>query len=349
MIKTVYQYRIKDSTSRKHLKKIAGVVNFVWNYCNEANKDSWDKFGKPLSGYDLQKLTKGCSKDLNIPSQVIQLVCQEYALRCKQYKKRQLKWRTGKRNLGWIPYNYQSIKVEEDICYFNGKAFRFWKSREIDGKIKCGYITEDSRGRWYLNLTLEKEVEKRLPTGKAVGIDLGLKTIATLSTGESLSRPNYTREYAEKLAIAQRARKKKQVTAIHSKIKNKRKDWNKKAAKQLCDQFDTIVVGNVNSSFLAKTNMAKSVYDASWYAFKSTLGTTAIKRGVDVRIVNESGSTITCSVCGSKSGPSGLSGLSVREWKCNSCGTAHARDVNAAINILNSVQGIGPYSGIPTV
>jgi len=349
MMKVVYQYRVKDSSLRGHLKKMAGAVNFVWNYCNEANRDSWDKFGKPLSGYDLQKLTKGCGKDLGLPSQVVQMVCQEYAARRKQHSKRQLKWRTGKRNLGWIPYNYQSLKIEDDTCTFNGKEMKFWKSREIDGKIKCGSITEDSRGRWYLNLTIEKEVEQRVPTGKAVGIDLGLKTIATLSTGEELTRPNYTKEYEEKLAMAQRANKKKRVTAIHAKIKNKRKDWNRKTSKQLCDRFDTIVVGDVSSSFLSKTNMAKSMYDASWYAFKSTLGTTAIKRGVDVRIVNESGSTVTCSVCGSKSGPSGLSGLSVREWKCSSCGTAHARDVNAATNILNSVQGIAPYSGILTL
>lgn len=339
----VYKYRIKDSSCKNYLQRMAGAVNFVWNYCNEATIDSWAKFGKPLSGYDLQTLTKGCAKELGLPSQVVQRVCQEYATRRKQYKKQRLNWRTAKRHLGWIPWNYQSVKIADDTFRINGRTLRFWRSREIDGKIGSGSITQDSKGNWYINILVKKETEKRIATGKEVGIDLGLKTIATTSDGYHLDRPNYTKEFEKQLAMAQRAKKKKRVTAIHQKIRNKRKDWNFKRAKELCDKYDKIVVGDVSSSKLVKTNMAKSVYDASWFGLKSALVSTAKKRGVDFQIVKESYSTVTCSDCGERSGPSGLSALNVREWTCSCCGSLHDRDVNAAKNILsNSVSDVTP-------
>jgi len=82
-------------------------------------------------------------------------------------------------------------------------------------------------------------------------------------------------------------------------------------------------------------NMAKSVYDSGWYQIKSLLKYKAIRFGVTYQEGNEMFSTITCSVCGSRSGPSGLSDLGVRNWICSSCGTQHDRDINAAKNILN--------------
>ena len=97
-----------------------------------------------------------------------------------------------------------------------------------------------------------------MKTGKACGIDLGLKTIATLSNGKELSRENLTKKYEEKLAIAQRAGKKKQpgrraAATIHAKIKNRRKDWNHKKTTELVRDYDYIAVGNVSSSKLKKT------------------------------------------------------------------------------------------------
>ena len=191
-----------------------------------------------------------------------------------------------------------------------------------------------------MNLTISEADKGRVKTGKEVGIDLGLKTLATLSDGQELSRENLTKAYEQKLAIAQRARKKKQVSTIHAKIKNRRKDWNHKKTTELVAHYDRIVVGNVSSSKLKKTRMAKSVSDAGWSQFKTMLAYKAIGLGVEYKEVNESFSTVTCSQCGERTGPKGLSCLGVREWMCSSCHTSHHRDVNAAMNILRSAQGI---------
>lgn len=326
-----YKFRLK-SKSTGHLNKMAVAVNFVWNFANQTSIEYLDKKYKWLSGYDLSKLIAGCSKDLPIQHQTIESVVQEYALRRKQFKKRKLSWRSAKRSLGWVPFK-RPVKVNGDEFKFNNQTFRFWKSREIEGKIKCGSFTQDSKGNWHVCFTCETEKKPSIKSGGSVGIDLGLKTIATLSKGDKITRENITTKYAEKLAMAQRARKKKQIKNIHAKIKNVRKDWNHKETTKLINRFDHIVVGNVSPSKLKKTRMAKSVSDAGWADFKSMLAYKAVALGVGYKEVKENFSTVTCSFCFERTGPRGLSALGVREWTCK-CGAHHDRDVNAAMNIL---------------
>ena len=337
---TTLQYRIKDSTSAKHLNKMAGSVSYVWNYCNEVNQERWKKFRKTYSGFDLNKKTAGVAKELGLHSQTVQAIGAEFATRCKQFKKVKLNWRSPKRSLGWIPFKASGVKVVNDTIRYQGCSYRLWLSCPIEGVVRTGSFAQDSRGRWYVNLTIQEADWGRQKTGKACGVDLGLKTIATLSDGTELNRKNLTKEYEEKLAIAQRARKKKQVATIHAKIKNCRKDWNHKKTTELVGNYDYIAVGNVSSSKLKKTRMAKSVSDAGWSQFKTMLKYKANALGVEVEEVNESFSTVTCSQCGERTGPKGLSRLGVREWMCSSCHTSHHRDVNAAMNILFSAQGI---------
>lgn len=310
---------------------MASAVNFVWNYCNETAIQYLDKKGKWLSAYDMGYLTSGCSKQLNLNSSTIKLVGESFIRNRFIHKKRRLSWRSKKRSLGWIPFKYMSVKG--DTFKYNKIKFRFWKSRDIEGDINCGFITQDTQGKWYVSFVCD--VPKKIPvkSNREIGIDLGLKTIATLSNGEKLHRENITLKYADRLAVAQRARKKKRVKSIHAKIKNSRKDWNHKETTKLVNEYGTIIIGNVSSSKLKKTRMAKSVSDAGWYNFKTMLAYKANTLGIDYKEINEKFSTVTCSVCFQRTGPSGLSALGVREWTCK-CGASHDRDVNAATNIL---------------
>lgn len=332
-----YKFRIKDGGNRRTtLRRWAEAVNFVWNYCNEASFQQLRKHSKWLSTSELKSLTAGASRDLGINSQVVQGVCEEHWLRRFNAKRARLSWRKSRgarRSLGWVPLTNQNIKVDGDRIRHNGKTFRFWKSREIPQNIRSASFNEDARGRWYVNLVCLVDVEE----GRGdldVGVDLGVKTVATLSDGRKMDRESVTRRYAEKLAMAQRAGKKARVKAIHAKIANVRKDWNHKAANAILAGARLVAVGNVGAAKLVKTRMAKSLLDASWHQLKSMLAYKAKGLGIDFREVNESWTSVTCSCCGERSGPSGLSGLSVRGWTCSSCGTEHDRDVNAARNIL---------------
>jgi IS605 OrfB family transposase len=107
-----------------------------------------------------------------------------------------------------------------------------------------------------------------------------------------------------------------------------------------------IAVGNVSSSKLAKTKMAKSVLDAGWSMFRTMLSYKCANAGALFEEVNESYSTQTCSCCGSISGPKGLNGLGIREWTCMVCETHHERDVNSACVILARGHA-GLVEGIP--
>ncbi|KWO43135.1 transposase [Burkholderia sp. MSMB1459WGS] len=131
--------------------------------------------------------------------------------------------------------------------------------------------------------------------------------------------------------------------------------WNfcndtQKLALDLVRRFDYIAVGNVSAKKLAKTRMAKSVYDASWSSFRNKLRYKAIAHGVTFEEVDESGSTQSCSSCGSKDSttrPKGIAGLRIREWVCGGCGVLHDRDTNAALNILRcgrASPGVGILS-----
>ncbi len=95
--------------------------------------------------------------------------------------------------------------------------------------------------------------------------------MATCSNGVQLNAKQPYRMLEKKLGIAQRARKKNRVRAIHAKIKNQPKDALHKFTTRLVNQSGAIFIGNVSSRKLAKTNMAKSVFDAGWYMLKTQL------------------------------------------------------------------------------
>jgi IS605 OrfB family transposase len=124
-----------------------------------------------------------------------------------------------------------------------------------------------------------------------------------------------------------------------------RADFQHKAALDLVRRFDLIRVGNVSAAKLARTKMAKSVYDASWSSFRDKLRYKAIAHGAQFEEVNEAFSSVTCSACHARSGPSGLKGLRIRAWRCGGCGSVHDRDINAALNILRCGRA-SPVVGI---
>jgi len=168
-----------------------------------------------------------------------------------------------------------------------------------------------------------------------VGIDLGLKEAAVASTGERIEGRFY-RKLECQLGIAQRAHKKQRVRAIHAKIANQRKDLLHKFSSALVKHNAAIFVGDVASSKLVKTKMAKSTLDAGWSMLKTMLEYKSHQAGIVFEVVSESYSTQTCSCCGTipASSPKGRAGLRIREWTCSDCGAVHDRDVNAAKNIL---------------
>jgi len=334
-----YRYRIKDTTAGRHLERQAREVNRVWNYCGEIHEAA-RRHNKPWpSGFDLIKLSSGSSKLLGLHSDTVQAVCKQFALSRDAHRKRP-RWR-GRKSLSWIPFQAaRAIRVNRDSVMFLGRRYRLWLSRPIEGDIRCGSFAQDARGRWYLNLQVEVAEDREHGTGE-VGVDVGLKSLAALSTGEKIEPPRFYRKYERALATAQRAGRKPRVRAIHAKITNCRRHFLHGLSTRLVRENRRICIGNVNSGGLARTSVAKSVLDAGWSQLRSQLHYKAMRHGAEYIEVDERLTTQVCSACGACGGPKGREDLVVREWVCDGCGARHDRDINAAINILVSGRNVG--------
>jgi len=346
----VYRYRVKSLNGL--LNKQSRAVNYVWNFCNDTQKHALQWRKKWPSGFDLNVLTTGSSKELGLHSGTINAVWEQYAKSREQLKRPYLRYRSNK-SLGWVPIKGRELKREGTAFRFAGNTFRIFHSRALpDGKIKDGTnFSRDARGNWFLNIVVEIAEAPRRELIKGLGIDLGLKELAAFSTGEVISNLNHYKKLEPSLAIAQRANKKRLVTKIHAKIANRRSDQLHKISNRITRQFDYIAVGNIKPSGLAKTKMAKSVLDASWSTFRNQLAYKAIKHGAWYEEVNESFTSQVCSNCGAlpDSRPKGIADLGIRQWICCECGISHDRDVNAALNILARHGHVSPAEGISLI
>lgn len=333
-IKTL-KVRIKDKHAVR-LRAMARDVNFIWNYCNDLSNRFIREKSAFLSGYDFHKYLAGSTPYFSISSDSIGLIAGEYAIKRKQAKKRILRWRKShgsRKSLGWIPLRSTGIRWNGSIRYY-GMDFDVWDSYGLsEYKFKAGSFNEDARGRWYFNVAVEVITKQSRGIG-SIGVDLGLKATATDSNGDTVPGREF-RALEDRLATAQRANKKNRAGAIHAKIKNRRADALHKYSRKLVNENAAIFVGDVSSTKLVKTKMAKSVLDAGWCSLKTMLEYKCDHAGVFFRVVNEAYSTQTCSRCGTipDSSPKGRAGLGIRRWTCSDCGAEHDRDVNASRNI----------------
>jgi IS605 OrfB family transposase len=335
------------------LSAAAIEVNRVWNWANETSAKAARPFagkGKWLSGFDLDKLSTGASNEFeHIGSDTVQRINREHAAKRLQFKKSKLRWRVSRgarKSLGWIPFKAPNLKRKGNVLRFAGKSFRVFESDKLeDMEWKQGSFAQDAVGDWWLCLTIEYQVEQSVAPRESVGIDLGLTTIATTSDGDTLEAGRWTRDIADKLAMAQRRGHKKQAKRLQRKCARRRKDALHKFSRKIVDQYQHIVVGDVSSTKLVKTKMAKSVLDSGWGMLKNFLDYKSQQAARSFSVVNEKYTSVTCSSCGSRSGPSGVNGLIVRSWICSECGDSHDRDVNAARNILTAARRSPSVSG----
>lgn len=249
----------------------------------------------------------------------------------------------GKDRYDSFTYPQDGFKVEGDKLHLSKiGSCRMRLSRPIEGKIKTCTIKRECDG-WYVIFTVENDPLPPLPaTGEFVGIDMGLESFATLSTGEQVENPRFLRQSEDALAKAQRKlstkkrgsskrrKQKKIVSQIHRKIQNQRKDHAHKLSNDLIERFDIIAVENLNVKGLQRSNLAKSISDASWSTFTGILSYKAEEAGRKIVFVDPKYTSQDCSRCGHRE----TKELSVRIHDCSRCGLVLHLDHNAAINIL---------------
>lgn len=227
--------------------------------------------------------------------------------------------------------------------------------REIKGKVKSATISRSGSGKYFISLLCETEIEELPKTNSAVGIDLGIKDMAILSTGEKIENLKFRKQLEEKLKREQRKLSRRalltkkenrklresknyqkqriKVAKIHEKIMNKRTDFLNKLSRYIIKNHDIICIEDLNTKGLLRNHkIAKYIADVSWASFVNKLEYKAKWYGKElIKIDRLYPSSQICSVCGYRDGKKTLD---IREWTCPLCHTHHDRDINASKNIL---------------
>ncbi len=222
--------------------------------------------------------------------------------------------------------------------------------RPIEGTIKTLSLKRESSGKWFAVFTVEQEAKPFVSNNKAqIGIDLGLKTFATLSNGTKIDNPRHLAKWEKMLAKRQRniSRKKKgsrsrflakrKVSKVYEKIQNSRDDFLHKTSIQLVNSYSLIGIERLQSQEMAEQAYGKQINDAGWNRFANMLTYKAENAGCQVVFVDAKDTTKTCHVCGNKKDMP----LYERTYVCDNCGSVTDRDINAAVNILHKATTVG--------
>ena len=225
-------------------------------------------------------------------------------------------------------------------------------SRVGDARVLRMTVSQRA-GRWYAALTVERDDKPvaKPQRGGAVGVDLGVKTLATLSDGTVINNPRCLAASERRLKRAQKALSRKtvgskrrakaraKVARIHAHVANQRIDAIHKATTWLTGTYSDICIEDLNAAGMAKNHhLAKAVSDASFGEFRRQLDYKTARTSATLHVVDRwFASSKTCSKCGRVKAK--LS-LSERVYRCDGCGLVMDRDLNAAINI--NVAGSAP-------
>lgn len=229
--------------------------------------------------------------------------------------------------------------------------------RPYEGRAKQVRLIK-KQGHWYAQLSCDEVPIKPLPpTGKSVGIDLGIKTFAAMSDGRDVPNPRIKEKAQPAIAKAQRRvskrkrRSKRRHKAVvllakhHGRVQATRLTFHHTIAKEILENYDMIAVEDLNVKGLARGFLSKQVHDVGWGQFTQILANKAESARREVILVEPSGTTQECSGCHREV----RKGLHVRVHECHHCGLRLDRDTNAAINIErlgHSLRG-GCSSGAP--
>ncbi|KQX68911.1 RNA-guided endonuclease TnpB family protein [Streptomyces sp. Root1310] len=206
-------------------------------------------------------------------------------------------------------------------------------------------VSRDAAGRWFVSMLVEDPIAFAPATNAAVGIDAGITSLVTLSTGEKIANPQHERRDRARLAKAQRelSRKAKgsanrekarrRVARVHARIADRRRDFLHQLSTRLVRENQTVVIEDLTVRNLLKNGrLARAISDAAWTDLRMMLEYKCAWYGRELVVIDRwFPSSKLCGNCGTVRG---RLPLNVREWTCDSCGTVHDRDVNASRNIL---------------
>ncbi len=218
-------------------------------------------------------------------------------------------------------------------------------SREFTTAPTTVTVTRDSAGRYFVSFLVEEAIEVLPVVNALLGVDVGLKDMAVLSTGEKIANPKHLHRGERRLARAQRNLARKQrgsknrakarlkVARVHAQLADQRRDGLHKLTTRLIRENQVICVESLAVKHLVRNHaLAKAISDVGWGELVRQLAYKAAWYGRTLVAIDKwYPSSKRCSGCGHV-----LDSLflGVRQWTCPACGVRHDRDINAAKNML---------------
>jgi putative transposase len=360
-MRKTFKYRIYLANGqRRILEQQLEECRWLYNEILATRRRAYEESAMSLRLYDMQNAIPAWKKERPSLRLVHSLVLQNVNVRVDlafQAFFRRVK--AGEKEVGYPRFKgigrYDSITYSQ---YGNGVrlegnrlilskvgAVDVVLHRPVEGTPKTVTLRRTRTGKWYACLSCEVEATPLRPSGEVVGVDVGLASFATFSTGEQIPNPRFYRrdetdlKRIQKLKDAAKTsqhwdenrRRKKALNHIHERIANRRSDFAHKRSRELVNRYQVIVFEALEPQDMGKSRgMRKSIMDVAWSQFISMTVSKAAEAGRRIILVNPRNTSKLCSRCGEVVAKT----LSDRTHACPHCGLVMDRDRNAAINIL---------------
>jgi putative transposase len=370
----MFQYRIYPT--RKQVRKLNETLEecrWLYNHLLEKRKDTYEQRAESLTCYgqintfSILKHERPTLKEVH--SQVLQnvavrvdLAMKAFFRRCKEHAQKPGFPRFkgyGRYDSFTFPQSGFSITHDNRVVLSKIGAIKMVYHRPMKGKVKTCNIRRSSTGKWYVSFSCEGEPECLPERPEQVGIDVGLKTFASLSDGTEIVNPRFFRKEEKALAKVQRKHSKlakgtperrkhrKVVARVYERIGFRRENFTHQHSRQIVNAYGVICVEDLHINRMLHNHcLAKSISDASWSAFFAQLSSKAEEAGRKFVKVNPAYTSQTCSRCGHRQ----KMPLDVRVFACPCCHVQRDRDLNAALNIRGlGLQALGLSVEAPVI
>jgi len=362
-----YNFRLyPNKENQVLLNKHFGSVRFIYNTMLKFKKYYYDELKINLNHAELCKALTHLKKLdeyswLNeVNSQTLQAALRDLDQAFKNFYEKTANFPKFKSKK---THKY-SFRVPQKVSIVNGNRLKIFKfpdgikvkqHREIIGTIKNATIKLNPSGKYYVSLIAQYDsqipAKPKVEPSSATGVDLGIKTYATLSNKLSYTYPLYLernldklKELQTKFSESKSKRVRLEIAKLHEKITNQRLDFIHKLTKELVTKYDSIAIEDLDITSMLSENkdLSRRISDCSWYTFRQTLTYKAEQYGCNLIVIPRfHPSSKSCSNCGCINNNLKLTD---RVWLCPNCGLTLDRDLNAAINILNKGLGTSPVT-----
>ena len=352
-----YNFRLyPNKENQVLLNKHFGSARFIYNTMLRFKKFFYEKFGESPSNRELS-YTLTHLKKLEEYSWLNEVNAQVLQSTLKNLDKAFTNFFQGRASFPKFKSKKThrfSFNVPQKVSIVNGNRLKILKfpggikvkpHREIIGTIKNATIKLNPSGKYYVSLTVECDsqvpAKPKVEHSSTVGVDLGIKTYATLSNKLSYTYPLYLeknlvklKELQAKFSKSKSKRVRLEIAKLHEKITNQRLDFIHKLTKELVTKYDSIAIEDLDVTSMLSENkdLSRRILDCSWYTFRRLLTQKAEQYGCNLIVIPRFyPSSKSCSSCGCINNNLKLTD---REYICPNCGLTLDRDFNASLNIL---------------